>query len=136
MIRGVSIVLPRPLQARNYTGSAILARVLELLTAHIDPVPPFDFGLTARHASWYAVGLGTERIEDDVWRRMTRAGGRPALVSVTSVGSVEEPRLEVRAEGEGLEGESMAALVSEVEWRLNTAYDLSGFYRLAEADRR
>ena len=134
MIRGVSIVLPRPLQARNYTGSAILARVLELLTAHIDPVPPFDFGLTARHASWYAVGLGTERIEDDVWRRMTRAGGRPALVSVTSVGSVEEPRLEVRAEGEGLEGESLGALVSEVEWRLNTAYDLSGFYGMAAKD--
>ena len=65
---------------------AILARVLEMLTAHIDPVPPFDFGLTARHASWYAVGLGTERIEDDVWRRMTRAGGKPVLVSVTSVG--------------------------------------------------
>ena len=105
-----------------------------MLTAHIDPEPPFDFGLTARHASWYAVGLGTERIEDDVWRRMTRAGGRPVLISVTSVGSVEEPRLEMQAEGEELEIESMGALVSEVEWRLNTAYDLSGFYSLAEAD--
>ena len=74
---------------------------MELLTAHIDPVPPFDFGLTARHASWYAVGLGRERIEDDVWHRLTRAGGRPVLLSVTSVGSVEEPRLEVRAGGGG-----------------------------------
>ena len=40
----------------------------------------------------------------------------------------------MRAEGERLEGESIGALVSEVEWRLNTAYDLSGFYSLAEAD--
>ena len=47
LIRYVSIVLRRPLRARNPTTSAILARVLELLTAHIDPVPPFDFGLTA-----------------------------------------------------------------------------------------
>ena len=84
--------MPRPLRARDPTTGAILACVLELLTAQIDPVPPFDFGLTARQASWYAVGLGTERIEYDVWRRMTRAGGRPALVSVTSVGSVEEPQ--------------------------------------------
>ena len=130
----MSIVLRRSLRARNPSTGAILARVLELLTAHIDPVPPFDFGLTARHASWYAEGLGRERIEDDVWHRLTRAEGRPVLLSVTSVGSVEEPRLEVRAEGERLEGESMRALVSEVKWRLNTAYDLSGFYSLAEAD--
>ena len=130
----MSIFLRLPLRARNPTTGAILTRVLELLNAHIDPVPPFDFGLTARHASWYAEGLGRERIEDDVWHRLTMAEGRPVLLSVTSVGSVEEPRLEVRAEGERLEGESMRALVSEVKWRLNTAYDLSGFYSLAEAD--
>ena len=113
---------------------AILARVLESLTAYIEPAAPFDLGLTAQHASWYAVGLGTERFEKDAWRRMTRADGKPVLLTVSSVGSVEEPRMEVQAEGEGLEGESMGALLSEVAWRLNTAYDLSGFYEMAAED--
>ena len=74
---------------------------MESLTAHIEPAAPFDLGLTAQHASWYAVGLGTERFEEDAWQRMTRADGKPVLLTVSSVGSVEEPRLEVRAEGEG-----------------------------------
>ena len=81
LMRCVSIALRNPLRARDPTTGAILARVLELLTAHIDPVPPFDFGLTARQASWYAVGLGRERIENDVWHRLTRAGGRPVYCS-------------------------------------------------------
>ena len=123
---------PRP--ARRPWGGAILARDLEALTAHIFPVPPFDFGLTARHACWYAEGLKTERFEDGVWTRLTRAGDRAVLLTVSAVGSVEEPRLEVRAEGEGLGEESMGALMAEVEWRLSTGYDLAGFYEMAERD--
>ena len=104
---------------------------METLTAHIQPVPPFDFAQTARRACWYAEGLGTEKFEDGIWKRVTQADSRPVLLTVSSRGSVETPELEVRTEGEGLEKAGMAALVSEVEWRLCTTYDLSGFYEMA-----
>ena len=107
---------------------------MQTLSAIIQPVPPFDFALTARRACWYAEGIGTEKFEDGVWKRVTQADSRPVLLTVTSKGNVEEPRLEVRAEGEGLEEASMAALVSEVEWRLCASYDLSGFYEMAGRD--
>lgn len=107
---------------------------METLTVLIHPVPPFDFAQTARRACWYAEGIGTEKYEDGVWKRVTRANSQAVLLTVTSVGSVEDPRLQVRADGEGLEEASMKRLVAEVEWRLCTAYDLGGFYALAEQD--
>ena len=107
---------------------------METLTGNIAPTPPFDFALTARRACWYAEGLGTEKFEDGVWQRVTKADSRPVLLTVCSLGSVEAPKLEVRAEGEGLIGSSMEALVSEVEWRLCTSYDLAGFYEMAGRD--
>lgn len=107
---------------------------MDILTANIQPVPPFDFALTARRACWYAEGIGTERFDDGVWRRVTRADSRPVLLTVSSTGSVEAPALELRAEGEGLDGSSMETLVSEVEWRLCTSYDLAGFYEMAARD--
>ncbi len=105
---------------------------MESLTAAIQPVSPFNFALTARGACWYAEGLGTEKFKDGVWKRVTQADSRPVLLTVSSRGTVEEPELEVRAEGEGLEEANMDALVSEVEWRLSSSYDLSGFYEMAE----
>ena len=105
---------------------------METLTARIQPVPPFDFALTARRACWYAEGIGVEKFEDGLWKRVTTAGARPVLLTVSSLGSVEEPDLEVRAQGPDLQLASMDSLISEVEWRLCTAYDLSGFYEMAE----
>lgn len=112
----------------------ILAITLETFTTDIHPTPPFDFALTARHACWYAEGLGTEKFVGDVWHRVTRAEGSPVLLTVSSIGTVEDPKLEVRAQGERLGEESLGALVSEVEWRLSTAYDLNPFYEMASRD--
>ncbi len=115
-------------------SNAILTPDLETLTARIQPVPPFNFELTARRACWYAEGIGVEKFEDGVWKRVTSANSRPALLTVSSSGGVEDPMLEIRAEGEELEEASMQSLVSEVKWRLCTDYDLGGFYELAEQD--
>ena len=105
---------------------------MQTLTANIQPVPPFDFAPTARRACWYAEGIGTEKFEDGVWKRVTRAGSRPVLLTVSSLGSVEAPKLEVRAQGDGLQPASMHDLLAEVQWRLCTDYDLAGFYEMAE----
>ena len=115
-------------------SNAILTPDLETLTARIQPVPPFNFELTARRACWYAEGIGVEKFEDGVWKRVTSANSRPALLTVSSSGGVEDPMLEIRAEGEELEEASMQSLVSEVKWRLCTDYDLTGFYEMAEQD--
>lgn len=107
---------------------------METLIAHVRPVPPFDFDQTARRACWYAKGLGTEKFEDGVWKRAARFDSRPVLLTVNSLGGVEEPELRIQAEGEGLQAVSMTALVSEVEWRFSTGYDLAGFYEMANRD--
>lgn len=107
---------------------------METLTAHIHPTPPFDFHQTARRACWYAKGLGTEKFDDGVWKRATRVDSRPVLLTVDSFGDIEEPGLRIHAEGEGLQKVSMSALVSEVELRFSTGYDLAGFYEMASRD--
>lgn len=112
----------------------ILATTLETFTTDIHPTPPFDFALTSRHACWYAECLGTEKFQDGVWHRITRSEGHPVLLTVSSTGSVEKPELHVIARGDRLVGDSLSALVSEVEWRLSTAYDLNPFYEMASRD--
>jgi DNA-3-methyladenine glycosylase II len=63
--------------------------------AVLAPTPPFDLQLALRY-------LGRSPVEpldvvvDGCYRRAVRLGGRPALLDVRSVGTVEAPSIEVR----------------------------------------
>jgi DNA-3-methyladenine glycosylase II len=75
----------------------------------------------------------TTRVEDDVLRRVCRAGGALVPYEVRWSGPVEEVRLAVRVPGarRAAVGEAVAA---EVRRLFGLDFDLPGFYRMAKAD--
>jgi DNA-3-methyladenine glycosylase II len=93
---------------------------------------PLDVAATlARYRIWGEDP--TNRVEDDVLRRVLRAGETLLPYEVRWQGSVEDVRLEIRLPGAraAAVGEAAAA---EVRRLFGLDFDLPGFYRMAKAD--
>jgi len=93
---------------------------------------PLDPGATlARYRIWGEDPAN--RVTDDHFRRVLRAGGRVVPYEVRWDGTIDEPRLIVDVPGE----RSAAigdAVVAEVRRIFGLEFDLPGFYRMAKAD--
>ncbi len=100
----------------------------------IQPVPPYDFHLTADYATHFTGRYLWEFYEDGVYRSVLDLGGSLAVVSVRSVGTVEAPRLDVEVAGPMLDESAVKEAQRQVEWILQTNVDLEPFYRIADAD--
>ena len=74
------------------------------LTFSLEPTPPFDFELTAGYHTYFQARSGADTLDAGVYRRLLDIGGKLALASVRSVGTVDEPELTVELQGEGLSG--------------------------------
>ena len=106
----------------------------------LDPLPPFDFDLSAQI---FSNGDGrVQRYEDGVFSEIVRLSGAPALIRVSSQGTVDHPRLlvlvEVEAEDAFTEedGEEGRADIEAVVVRLfNLNLDLLPFYEAVKSDR-
>lgn len=101
-------------------------------TLLLEPVPPFDFGLSA---SIFAGGdPGIRSFADGVFRQLMRAGGRLVLVTVTSGGTVDRPRLRVLVEPGPLPPGVPRQAGEAVTRLFNLDLDLSPFGEAVEAD--
>ena len=106
----------------------------------LDPLPPFDFDLSAQI---FSNGDGrVQRYEDGVFSQTVRLGGAPALIRVTSQGTVDHPRLLVQVEPEDEDAftkedrEKDRADIEAVVVRLfNLNLDLLPFYEAVKSDR-
>jgi DNA-3-methyladenine glycosylase II len=101
-------------------------------TVLLEPLPPFDFGLSA---SIFAGGdPGVRAFADGVFRQLLRVRGHLVLVMVTSEGTVDRPRLRVRVEPaplpRGFPGEAGKAVAR----LFNLDLDLTLFGRAVQAD--
>jgi len=93
---------------------------------------PLDVAATlARYRIWGEDP--TNRVEDDVLRRVLRAGGVLLPYEVRWRGSVEDVRLEIRLPGARATAVGDAA-TTEVRRLFGLDFDLPGFYRMAKAD--
>src|SRR5688572_21423060 len=93
---------------------------------------PLDVAATlARYRIWGEDP--TNRVEDDVLRRVLRAGGALLPYEVRWQGSVEDVRLEIRMPGTRATAVGDAA-TAEVRRLFGLDFDLPGFYRMAKAD--
>lgn len=100
---------------------------------HLEPVPPYDFDLSARI---FSRGDPAVRIYDGgVYRQAIDIRGHPTLIEVRSVGTPDTPRLEVTAtrgaEGPGVEGPVIQGIVSSM---FNIYDDLLPFYNAVRND--
>ena len=103
-------------------------------TTFIEPVPPFDFDLTAGYHTYFQGRYGSDSLEDSVYRRLLDLGGNLLLASVSSVGSVDQPRLQIDLQGERLGAEDVANAARRVGWLLGADQDLGPFYSMASRD--
>ncbi len=101
----------------------------------IQPVPPYDFGLTVRKPAGWSLFNSQEIFEDDILWSATRFGGRLAGLKIRSLGSIENPRMKgtifTRAV---LSSQERADLVQSMEVLLGADDDLREFYSFAKKD--
>jgi DNA-3-methyladenine glycosylase II len=100
---------------------------------YLDPVPPYDFDLSARI---FSKGDPAVRIYDNgVYRQALDIQGNPTLIEVRSVGTPDTPRLEITATrgsgGSGVEGTVIQGIVSSM---FNIYDDLVPFYNAIQID--
>jgi DNA-3-methyladenine glycosylase II len=96
------------------------------------PEGPLDVRATlARYRIWGEDPAN--RLSGEAFRRVLRLDGRLVAYEVRGAGSVEEPRLAVRAPGARARRVE-AAITREVRHLFGLDFDLAGFYRMAKGD--
>lgn len=107
---------------------------MEQRTVILEPVAPFSFDITAGYHTYYQARYGSDSLENGVYRRLLDLDGNLVLASVSSAGSVEEPRLEVRLQGQSLDDDSQTRASALVSWLLGAEQDLRPFYDMVSGD--
>ena len=98
----------------------------------LTPDGPLDVrGTLARYHRWGEDP--TNRVADDVFRRVLRVERRLLAYEVRWTGSVDDARIVIRIPGAGGAAVGVAA-VAEVRRILGLDFDLTGFYRMAKGD--
>jgi DNA-3-methyladenine glycosylase II len=106
--------------------------VIPMSQIHLAPVPPYDFDLSARI---FSRGDPAIRIYDNgVYRHALDIQGSPTLIEVRSIGTPDNPRLEVTATpGRGLLAED-SVIQGIVASMFNIYDDLAPFYHAVRED--
>ena len=100
----------------------------------MEPVPPFDFDLTAGYITYFRNRYATDVFESSVYRRLLRLRGGLALISVRSTGTIDAPMLEAEVQSDALDEEMIVEARESAAWLLGSDDDLGPFYHMAEND--
>jgi 3-methyladenine DNA glycosylase/8-oxoguanine DNA glycosylase len=104
-------------------------------TFGITPTAPFDFKLTVKKPAEWSLFNAGEIYEDDTLWTATRLQGRLLGLKLRSVGSVEEPRIEVALfTARSLTDHELTGLKKALVALIGADQDLNDFYRLARKD--
>ena len=101
---------------------------------HITPTAPYDFDLTVGSMTFFQARHAADMFEGGVLRRVLSLGGKPALVAVRSVGSVDAPMLAVEVNGDGMTQSDTDEALGIVRRMLATDADIAAFYAMALDD--
>ncbi len=107
---------------------------MEQTSVTLIPVPPYDFKLTALSAVHFRDPHATNRFDGTVFHRLLDLHGKLCLTSVSSLGTLDSPQLEVKIAGASLDDTTVAAAKHQTAWLLDTDTDLSPFYIMAAQD--
>ena len=89
-------------------------------TFTIQPLPPFDFAMTADYATYFRGRNLWEFYENGVYRRVVDLPGQLGVAAVRSLGSVDAPLLEVEVAAPSLDDDAVAEARRQVEWVFQT----------------
>ena len=107
---------------------------MDRLTVSIEPVPPFNFELTAGYHTYFQNRYGTDTMEDGVYRRLIDLDDKLVLASVRSIGTLEAPELALELQGSELSPDDVESATDRVSWLLGVDQGLAPFYELGRAD--
>ena len=105
------------------------------ITAMITPVAPYDFELTAGQPSYSRdQEFKTEDYVDGTYMRLLDLGDKTALAKVKSVGSVDDPKLQITLTGQDLTEPDGDRAAAQISWLLGCDQDLKPFYESVADD--
>ena len=94
----------------------------------LQPTPPYNFDLQWKSSSEEPQ---PEIYKDGIWRRAFKIGDRSVPVKITSVGTVEKPKLRVNASSDAKEKKHLADKIADI-FRLRD--DLRELYNFMDKD--
>ena len=100
----------------------------------LTPTPPYDFRLTMEHLASFGTGARANIFEDDQYSRLLNVEGNLLLAQVRSIGTVENPHLEVTIHGSDLTDQTLQTVQNTLTWILGGDTHLSKFYADAHED--
>lgn len=100
----------------------------------LTPTPPYDFRLTMEHHASFGTGARVNVFEDGRYSRVLEVEGELFLTQVESVGTVEEPCLDVTVHGKDITDEMLEQVRGTLTWVLGGDAPLDAFYDAARGD--
>lgn len=101
---------------------------------NLEPIPPYNFNLTAAYATYFHQTYAAEMYQDGVFHRLLDVGNNLYLARVRSLGTVDSPSLEVEIIGANLDNTNITKAQQQIAWILGIDQHLSSFYRMAQDD--
>ena len=103
-------------------------------TFRLDPVPPYDFDLTATSAAYFCVQDGAGPFQDGVLRLLLDLDGSLCLASIRSSGTVDSPSLDVDLAAPVLDEQAVWSARARLQRLLGIDQDLVPFCTMAQGD--
>jgi DNA-3-methyladenine glycosylase II len=103
-------------------------------TLTIRPEPPFDFDRTVRFATYDSERYVADVYQDGVYSRLLDIGGELVLTQARSVGTVDEPILEIVAAEPDVSGETVEEAFGTMIRMLGADKSIVTFYEMAGRD--
>ena len=100
----------------------------------LTPTPPYDFRLTMEHLASFGTGARANVFEDGRYSRLLEVDGELVLTQVQSVGTVEEPRLDVTVHGEEISDQTLEHVRGTLALVVGGDTPLEEFYVAARRD--
>lgn len=100
----------------------------------LTPEPPYDFRLSMEHMASFGTGARVNVFEDGRYSRLLEVEGKLILAQVQSVGTVEDPCLDVTVHGDEMTDQTLKHVRDTLGWVLGGDTPLREFYAAAERD--
>ena len=104
-------------------------------TAHLTPVPPFDFAKTLDFLDGFSPAMGGHRRDGETLTKAISVEGQTLVFRLRSEGSLDSPRLACTLYADApIKAALKAEALDQIGFFLSLDDDLRPFYRLAEGD--
>ena len=101
---------------------------VSLSTHQFRPNPPYDFAITSEYATYNSDRYAADTLESGVFSRGLDIDGSTIAVQVSSIGTLDQPRLEIRIVGNYLDASQQTRVVKFATGLVGAHNDLRPFY--------